>query len=437
MADDVVTQMVNDPDFGKLSPAEQRKALSAHDPVFSKVSDDEITKFISAHHAAAQPPVNPQGGIPGLSGARPGESDLERQNRLMTAALSGQKGMLSPEESSEMERGKQAGYGAAIATAGSGGAPTLAEGVKGLGGVALRTLLSGAGAAPGVAAGQQNPTPESVAKESAGYALAQPVAEGISGLGGYLSSKAAPALARILRLSPKAFQFGREPAQEVLERGLVKGSLPEIQSSIQEASKEVTSNLNTALKNTKGTVNVENAALDVANQLPGTSGARFLKVVDDAAAKLGLRTNQLSSLSAADANALKQEVAKQAKFVEGDLRPSVANGGKVFGGRMKDELVKLNPDVKDLLESSANLTEASKGADYAVRAEKAGQGKGPLGGVQVNKPATYARVVTDKPNALQTLYSIANGLKDHTSVSNALRVAFSLAYPSSGGSAGE
>lgn len=285
-------------------------------------------------------------------------------------------------------------------------------------------------AAGGTSLGLGNSPKESL-KEGVTQGAFPEVVGSLMGVGGQLLSKnATGALARILRLSPKAFQFGREPAQEVLERGLAKGTLPEIKASIGEASKQVTSDLNDALKATKGTVNVENAALDVANNLPGTAGQRFLKVVDDAAAKLGFRTNQLSSLSAADTNLLKQEVAKQSKFVEGDLRPSVANGGKVFGGRLKDEMVKLNPDVKDLLESSANLTEASKGADFAVRAEKAGQGKGLLGGVQVNKPSTYLRAITDRPGAPQTLYRIASALKEHTPISNALRLAYSLVYGS-------
>jgi hypothetical protein len=216
-----------------------------------------------------------------------------------------------------------------------------------------------------------------------------------------------------------------------LERGLSSGSLTKTAESIREASKQVTSDLKDVLHNAQGTVNVENHAIDIANQLPGKAGNRFLQVVDDAAEKLGFRNNQLSSLSAEQANALKQEVAKQAKYVEGDLRPSVATAGKMFGGRLKDELVKIAPEAKDLLESSANLTEASKGADYAVRAEKAGQSKGLLGGVQVNKPATYARAVTDSPTGAQSLFNVAQALKDHTSVANALRVAFSLIYPGS------
>ncbi len=54
MADDTITQMVNDPDFGKLSLTEQRKVLAAHDPIFAKAGDEDISAFIQAHQTAKQ-----------------------------------------------------------------------------------------------------------------------------------------------------------------------------------------------------------------------------------------------------------------------------------------------------------------------------------------------------------------------------------------------
>lgn len=427
MADDQITQMVNDPDFGKLSPTEQRKALAAHDPIFSKVSDGEIAKFVSAHKPLAIPDAAQQaheqpkqaalalmdaGGYPELVKAKPSE------------AMPGRFGM-HDQPNPESTLNAMPAFGGGIgALAGPEGA-LLGAGS----GEALQQLIRRA-------AGDL-PVTETPAADIEKAAVMQGLLPEVGGratsfAAGKAINAASPALARVLRLTPKSVQFGREPAQEVLERGLANGTLPEIKTSIEAASKQVTSDLNAALKGTKGTVNAENLSLDVANQMGGTAGNRFLKIVDDAADKLGLRTNQLSNLSAADANALKQEVARQAKFVEGDMRPSIANGGKIFGGKLKDELIKLNPEVRPLLESSANLTEASKGADYAVRAEKVGQGKGLLGGVQLNKPGTYVRAVTDRPSAPQLLYKIANNLKDHTPISNALRAAFSLVYGNQG-----
>src|SRR5206468_2527775 len=142
------------------------------------------------------------------------------------------------------------------------------------------------------------------------------------------------------------------PAAEVLEQGIAGNSLPKLVENIGVASKETTAQLNTLLKGTEGAVNAENIAIDVANSLPGTAGNRFLKVVDDAADKLGLRSNQLSNLSAADMNALKQEIARQGRFVENDLKQSVGSAIKAFGGRAKDEIIKLNPDTESLLQTS-------------------------------------------------------------------------------------
>src|SRR5271166_315032 len=50
---DQVTQMVQDPDFGKLSVTQQRQALSAHDASFGSLADSDISKFVSAHQSAA------------------------------------------------------------------------------------------------------------------------------------------------------------------------------------------------------------------------------------------------------------------------------------------------------------------------------------------------------------------------------------------------
>lgn len=56
---DIITQMVRDPDFVKMAPSEQRKALAAHDPIFGKAGDDAIGQFVQAHQAPAQTPAPP------------------------------------------------------------------------------------------------------------------------------------------------------------------------------------------------------------------------------------------------------------------------------------------------------------------------------------------------------------------------------------------
>src|SRR5438046_6562309 len=105
------------------------------------------------------------------------------------------------------------------------------------------------------------------------YAAPQPVSEGAAWLGEKFSPMASQSLARILRLGPKAFQFGREPAEEVLTRGLATGNLKEMVGNIGEASKQVTSELNSALKNAPGTVDVFNAATEASKSIPNPAAA--------------------------------------------------------------------------------------------------------------------------------------------------------------------
>lgn len=333
------------------------------------------------------------------------------------------------------KKGYQRGAGTGLAMVGSTVLPGAAESVPGAAGVLGRMSLAAAGAIPGVAAGQENPTVESVGKEAAGYGIAQPVAEGAGALASKLSSAASKSLARILRLTPKSFEFGKEPAQEVLERGLASESLEKTASSIGDASREVTSQLTDALKKAPGTVDAFAAGTEASKSIPNDAAAsRFEQLVLDAADKLGLKN--LGKLSNVEANALKQEVAKQARFVEGDLRPSVASAAKQFGGKIKDSLITNAPGAESLLESSANLTEASKRAAFAVKAEKAGQGKGGLSSVDIEKPGTYSHAITDTITGSKMLFKFANMLKDSgIPLSQALRTAFSFVYPQGGDAA--
>lgn len=76
---DPIISMVQDPDFAKLPPMEQRKALAAHDPVFQQAGDDAIGQFIQAHQAkqsvipkptaAPQPKQAPEGFLTSLGHA--------------------------------------------------------------------------------------------------------------------------------------------------------------------------------------------------------------------------------------------------------------------------------------------------------------------------------------------------------------------------------
>src|SRR6266550_60989 len=306
----------------KLTSAEFAAKIKAKYPQYAAIPDDELTEKIVSKH----PEYADKVALPIAKAATVLSPEEQAQSRTlsnMTAAMSGQP-MAAPEDQARAEVGKQAGFGAAAATAGSVLAPVPAAGATGLGGTALRTLLSGAWAAPGVAAGQQSPTVGSVAGESALYAAPQPVSEGGAWLGEKFSPMASQSLARILRLGPKAFQFGREPAEEVLTRGLATGNLKEMVGNIGEASKQVTSELNTVLKKAPGTVDVFQAATDASKSIPNPAAVnRFEQTVLDAADKLGLKN--LDKLTNVEANELKQEVARQARFVEGDLKPSVAS----------------------------------------------------------------------------------------------------------------
>jgi len=363
---------------------------------------------------------------------KPGD-ELNPQPSISPVALPGVAPHASPEMSRMLSEGRP--FTPAEQTAEDEvyrkGIPMLAANVASEGAASLPLLarLGITGATAGATAGAIGGNVPESALMGAGGELGS---AGLSKVGELGSSLASKSLARILRLTPKSVAFGREPAEEVLREGIAGGSLEKLVPKIGEASKQVTAQLNDVLKNAPGTVNIENASLDVANSLPGAMGNRFLKVVDDAAMKLGFRSNQLSSLSNAEANALKQEVARQARFVEGDARASVANAAKVFGGRIKDSLIRNAPEAEPLLQSSANLTEASKAGDYALRAEKVGQGKSGLSSFDVKRPSTYLRPLTDTVTGAKLLFKAAQALQESgVSASDALRSAFYLIYPGS------
>lgn len=396
--------LLGNPEFQKLSPEAQHIVISTKFPEYAKLSP-EAQKIVLSKAA----PENTHGVTPDPRvEAMPAPSKIPGNLR------------------GHPEEGYQPQDINSSATTAGGMAGGLIGGIPG----------AAAGGTAGAALGQVlHPTgegPVGIAGEGALQGIFEGAGKVISPLGSKLSDVASQSLARILRLSPKAFQFGREPAQEVLEQGIAGNSLPKLVENIGLASKQTTAELKNALGAAKGTINAENLSLDVANSLPGNAGNRFLKVVDDAAAKLGFRSNQISNLSPLQVNELKQEIARQGKFVEGDMRASVGNAIKQFGGRAKDEIVKLAPDAGPLLETSANLTEASKAGDYAIRMEKAGKSKGALSDVELNRPSTYPRALTDTTLGSKTLFRVADALKSSVGVANALRVAFHLVYPGAG-----
>ena len=65
--------------------------------------------------------------------------------------------------------------------------------------------------------------------------------------------------------------------------------------------------------------------------------------------------------------------------------------------------------------------------------EKAGRTESGLSAVDIKKPSTYPRLATDTITGAKTLFNVANMLKDHTSMANALRLAFQMVYPGSEG----
>src|SRR5437773_2044233 len=159
MADGIITQMVNDPDFGKLSPAEQKKALAAHDPVFSKAADEEISKFVLAHQSAKAPAV-PAGTTPdnlaavaqanktdspypmSSPAAFPGVAPSEQPN------ITGSR-PLTPEEQAQVNEEYKKGMpmlAANLASEGSASLPLLARlGITG-GAAGLTSAAAGGGA---------------------------------------------------------------------------------------------------------------------------------------------------------------------------------------------------------------------------------------------------------------------------------------------------
>lgn len=290
-------------------------------------------------------------------------------------------------------------------------------------------LLARAGIAAGAAgggAGLIGATPEEALTTGAIQGVVPELgAAGLGQIAKGLSPAAARALSRILGISEKAVQFGREPAEEVLRQGIQGRSIPTLVENIGKANREVTTQLEQVLKSAQGTVDAQTAALQVASNIPNTSvSSRFLSLVDDAANKLGL-TN-LDSLTPSQANALKKEIAKSARFVEGDIRAVIGNANKTFGGRLRDGIVAAVPEAEGLLETSANLTEASKAGQLMVRKMKVG--KAPTS-VSLHEPGTLLRGITDTTIGVKTLFKAAEVLSQTTPVSNALRIAFRLVFP--------
>lgn len=399
--------LLADPDFRKLSPEAQHIVMGKKFPAYTKLSPEGQRVVLDFSKAQ---PLGSNAEAPLF--APPGDTGR------IVMPVAGGVGIpmdLGSPEAAKTFRKENANVGPMAAASLTGG---MSEGLPLLARAGL-----GAAAAGGVAAGtgSEHPIIDALT-QGAGPELGGAAIEG-------LSSVASKALARLLRLSPKAFQFGKEPAKEVLEQGISGLSLPKLVENIGTASKQTTAQLNDVLKASKGTVNAENIALDIDKNLPSNVSNRFLKVVDDALGTLQLRSNQLSNLNAAQANALKQELARQGKFVEGDMRASVGSAIKQFGGKLKDNIIQIAPDAEDLLHTSANLTEASKGGDYALRMEKAGRGNGPLADINPLKVSTYPRILTDSTFGVKTMFKIANTLKDTVGTANALRIAFKLAFP--------
>ena len=241
-----------------------------------------------------------------------------------------------------------------------------------------------------------------------------------------LARLASRSLGRALGLTEKAVQFGKEPAEEVLRQGIKGGSLPTLVENITQASRETTTQLDQALSKATGTVDALGPAYEVAGNIPNSSVAgRFLKTVEEAANKLGI-AQKLDTLTLTEANALKQEVARSAKFVEGDLRPVVSNAGKQYGGKLKDAIVGVSPEAEALYRSSANLTEAAKAGQLMLRKAKVGQAPGK---VDIHRPATYGRFATDTVPGIRGVFELAEALADKLGVSTALRIAFRVAFP--------
>lgn len=423
---DTPQDLLGDPEFQKLSPEAQHIVIGKKFPEYAKLSPEAQKIVLSSTKIQTAPEGTTPENMAAVTEANKANSPypLTSPAALPGVApslepnISGSRALTPEEQAQENDVFKK-------------GMPMLAANVASEGAASLPLLarMAVAGGTGGLTSAAVGGDKGDIATNTAIGAGAEVPGAAAKFIGEKLTPMASQSLARILKLSPKAFQFGREPAQEVLERGLASGSLKETASSIGEASKQVTSELNDMLKKSSGTVDAFAAGTEASKSIPNTAAAnRFEQLVLDAADKLGLKN--LGKLSNADANALKQEVARQARFVEGDLRPSVAGAAKAFGGKIKDGIISNVPAAEDLLQSSANLTEASKGADYAVRAEKAGQGRSGLSAVDIKKPATYPRLATDTIKGTSLLFKAANGLRDSgVPISQALRMAFGLVYP--------
>lgn len=181
MANDPVTQMVQDADFAKLPLADQRKALIAHDQAFEALDDAGITRFVKTHQAAlsvpdpaAQAHAEMQQAIPTMQSIerarQPGaETDLSKSSPF---AASGKRVAAIGEGYSDYMKQSGVFAGTAAGTAGAGAVIGPASTLL------TRSFAAGAGAGAGALAGGATPTE---AVETGGSAVVgQPIAEGLT-----------------------------------------------------------------------------------------------------------------------------------------------------------------------------------------------------------------------------------------------------------------
>src|SRR6266550_7284021 len=225
----------------KLTSAEFAAKIKAKYPQYASIPDDELTQKIISKHPeytdkvalpAAKEAV-PAGTTPdnlaavaaanktdspypmSSPAALPGVAPSEQPN------ITGSR-PLTPEEQAQVNEEYKKGM------------PMLAANLASEGGASLPLLarLGLTGGAAGLTSAAAGGGAGDVTASTALGAGAELGGAGAKYVGEKLAPLASQSLARILRLSPKAFQFGREPAEEVLTRGLATGSLKEMVGGI-------------------------------------------------------------------------------------------------------------------------------------------------------------------------------------------------------------
>lgn len=202
----------------------------------------------------------------------------------------------------------------------------------------------------------------------------------------------------LVRTRPKGFNYGRNPGQGVADEGIVAGSksamLDKIGQHLEDTGAQINQHLSDPAVN-KPTIDITNAVLDPINQMETAAiKGKNLTLADNLAELRDRLTNdyargpngkltptgatKLSGLTPLEANAIKQDIGKMAKWkgpgfeAQDQMSPALHQ----IYGQINDRIEAAAPGIKDINQRYGELLSAQESMD---RANRLGSTYNPLG----------------------------------------------------------